>query len=109
MASAAALSQFHFSRSFKAATGVSPQRYGIQRRLDAAKVMLRNAVVPIAIVAFSTGFVSQSHFSTSFKEYTGHTPGQYQNEIHDDMADMGDKRRRLGFESQDAEADTPAS
>src|SRR5918998_629482 len=41
-AEAAHMSPHHFSRSFKAATGLSPHRYVIQRRVERAKTLLAN-------------------------------------------------------------------
>jgi AraC family transcriptional regulator len=40
LADIACLSPYHFSRSFKEAAGVGPQRYVMQRRLDRAKTLL---------------------------------------------------------------------
>jgi transcriptional regulator GlxA family with amidase domain len=41
LADIACLSPYHFSRSFKQAAGVGPQRYVIQRRVERAKRLLR--------------------------------------------------------------------
>lgn len=90
LANVAAMSPFHFCRSFKSSVGVTPARYVAYRRVEAAKKMLRKTVVPLAVVAFSTGYVSQSHFTTSFRTIAGTTPAQYLS----DMADTGDRRSR---------------
>ena len=53
LADVACLSPYHFSRSFKEATGVGPQRYVMQRRLERAKRLLRQSHRPIALIARS--------------------------------------------------------
>jgi AraC family transcriptional regulator len=77
MARVAALSPFHFSRSFKKATGKTPARYLLDRRIERAKVLLSTTKLPIADVAAQSGFSSQSHLTTVLKAETGATPMQY--------------------------------
>lgn len=77
LASAAALSPHHFSRTFRKTFGMSPVRYVWSRRVDAAKRLIRCSALPLAAVAFSCGFSSQSHFTTAFREATGMTPSAY--------------------------------
>jgi AraC family transcriptional regulator len=77
LAREACLSAFHFARSFKAATGLSPHRYVLQRRLDHAKGLLATRTLSIAEVALTCGFSSQAHFSSSFKQATGVSPSLY--------------------------------
>lgn len=69
-------SRFHFIRQFKRHTGVSPHQFRIQRRIEAAKCLIRNGR-PFSQVALETGFVDQSHFTNKFRQYTGATPSQY--------------------------------
>jgi AraC family transcriptional regulator len=56
LADIACLSPYHFSRSFKQAAGVGPQRYVIQRRLERAKRLLRQTHQPLALIAQEAGF-----------------------------------------------------
>lgn len=77
LADVAALSQFHFARSFRISMGVSPLRYLLDRRVKQASAMLRQTKEPLVSVSASCGFSSQSHFTTAFKAATGATPGQY--------------------------------
>lgn len=77
LANVAALSQFHFARSFKQVMGLTPVRYVWGRRVERARVLLRNINTPLAVVAMDCGFSSQSHFTTVFKRETGLTPAQY--------------------------------
>jgi len=77
IADIAALSPYHFSRAFSRSIGISPLRYVWRRRVERAKVLLRNKDIPLAILALECGFSSQSHFTTVFKRETGMTPAQY--------------------------------
>ena len=71
------LSQFHFSRMFKQATGTAPHRYLIQQRVERAKVLLKKTDESIVDIAFACGFNSHSHLSQQFRQQTGSTPKAY--------------------------------
>ncbi len=77
MAALVPMSQFHFARAFKAATGETPHKYLIQRRMERAKVLLTVTQLAIAEVAYRVGFSNQSHFTTHFRKATGVTPKDY--------------------------------
>jgi AraC family transcriptional regulator len=77
LAREACLSRFHFARCFKAATGLSPHRYVLQRRLDRAKALLKGGTLSLTEVALTCGFSSQAHFSSSFKQAIGISPGHF--------------------------------
>ena len=77
LADIACLSPYHFSRSFKQATGVGPQRYVIQRRLEPAKRLLRQSHQPLAWIAQEAGFFDQSHLTSVFRREMGMTPGRF--------------------------------
>ncbi|WP_075222676.1 helix-turn-helix domain-containing protein [Acuticoccus yangtzensis] len=74
MAAAAGLSRMHFAAQFRAATGVRPHEYLVDRRIDRACELLSATDMPIAEVAFSVGFQTQSHFTTVFKRRVRETP-----------------------------------
>jgi AraC family transcriptional regulator len=80
LAGVACLSPCHFSRSFKQALGMGPQRYTARRRVERAKTLLRCGDEGLAVIAAVIGFADQSHFTTAFKRETGTTPGQYRAE-----------------------------
>ena len=77
LAGVACLSPYHFSRSFKEAVGVGPQRYVMQRRLERAKTLVRRSSQPLAAIAQEVGFVDQSHLTSIFRREIGMTPGRY--------------------------------
>lgn len=71
------MSEFHFARSFKAATGESPYHYVTQRRIERAKVFLSVTQLSVAEISHRVGFSSQSQFTTQFRKLTGTTPKGY--------------------------------
>lgn len=79
------LSKYYLLRSFTKQKGISPYSYLETIRIDKAKKLLEQGVLPID-VALQTGFADQSHFSNFFKKFIGLTPKQYMN-IFKDMRD----------------------
>ena len=77
LAGVACLSPCHFSRSFKEAVGLGPQRYTVQRRIERAKALLRHGDTSLADVAAALGFADQSHFTAAFGRETGTTLGRF--------------------------------
>ena len=77
LAREACLSAFHFARSFKAAMGMSPHAFLLQRRLERARNLLQGTALSLAEVASASGFCSQAHLSTCFKRGTGVSPGVF--------------------------------
>ena len=78
MAAVARLSPSHFTRQFKAATGLAPHQYVIARRVERAQHLLKSDdEVGLAEVAVRVGFADQSHFSVHFKRIVGVTPRQF--------------------------------
>lgn len=68
------LSRFHFLRMFKAATGLPPHAYQLQRRLHFARRLIRTGT-PIAEAAVDAGFADQAHLSRHFLRAYGYTCG----------------------------------
>jgi AraC family transcriptional regulator len=77
LAGVACLSPYHFSRSFKQATGVGPQRYVMERRIERAKILMQRTCEPLASIAVEAGFADQSHLNQVFRRATGMTPGRF--------------------------------
>ncbi|MCZ2826204.1 MULTISPECIES: helix-turn-helix domain-containing protein [unclassified Modestobacter] len=74
LAALAAVSEFHFSRQFRAATGASPHQYVLSRRLARARQLLTSTDLPIAAVAARCGFADQSHLTRHLRRAGGATP-----------------------------------
>jgi len=68
------LSQFHFARAFRKSTGLTPQQYLMQQRIERAKELLSKEDLPIVEVSLRTGFKNQSHFTSLFRKFTNLTP-----------------------------------
>jgi AraC-like DNA-binding protein len=77
LAAVACLSPYHFSRSFKQAVGVGPQRYVMHRRVERAKALMRRTDQPLASIAQQAGFADQSHLTSVFRREMGVTPGHF--------------------------------
>lgn len=63
-----------FKRDFKKISDLSPEKWLVQRRLQAAKEMLRNENKSITDVYIEVGFKNLSHFSNAFKKMYGVAP-----------------------------------
>lgn len=75
LAAVAHVSPFHFARVFRAATGLSPHRYVLERRVALAEQLLTRTTLPIAEVAARAGFADQSHLTRVLGRHLGRTPG----------------------------------
>jgi AraC family transcriptional regulator len=69
-------SQFHFSRVFRRAVGVSPYRYIVHLRLGRAVELVRKRQLGLGEIAARTGFADQSHLSRWVRRVYGVTPTQ---------------------------------
>ncbi|MGZ8407014.1 MAG: helix-turn-helix domain-containing protein [Caulobacteraceae bacterium] len=67
----------YFSRAFRKATGCSPSRYVVRRRVAWAAGQIRGGRQDLAQLALEAGFYDQSHFTRAFKMIFGETPGRY--------------------------------
>lgn len=77
LAAAAGLSPRRFADAFKRTTGRTPYQRVVQRRIAAAKRLLRTTKLSIAEVALQLGFANQSHFTAVFSRAVGTTPRRW--------------------------------
>jgi AraC-like DNA-binding protein len=66
-----------FRKAFKAATGISPNQYHLDLRLDKAKELLLSTNLTINEIAYKTGFSTIFYFSRLFKQKNGLAPKEY--------------------------------
>jgi AraC-like DNA-binding protein len=77
IAAVAQMGLAHFARLFKQATGQTPHRYVIMRRIERAKRLLRETAWPLIEIGHRVGFTDQSYFTTVFRRHVGMTPKAY--------------------------------
>jgi len=63
-----------FRKTFKALTGISPNQYHLELRLEKAKELLTSTNLTVNEVAYQTGFSSIFYFSRLFKNKNGLPP-----------------------------------
>lgn len=77
IASKAGLSQFHFSRRFREAEGLTPYQFVREQRLSRARELLENSDLTVAEIAYACGYSSQSHLTSLFKARFNMPPGRW--------------------------------
>ena len=73
----AGLSESHFCRVFREATGLTLTDYVNRRRIQWAKKELLKSETRISEIAFLVGYQSLSQFNRSFSRVTGLSPSRY--------------------------------
>jgi AraC family transcriptional regulator len=77
LARMARLSPYHFLRSFKATTGVTPHQWLLRARLRAAAEKLAVTRMPVTDIALDVGFEDLSNFTRSFRAEFGASPRRF--------------------------------
>jgi AraC-like DNA-binding protein len=85
LARAALMSTAHFSRQFRAAYGETPHSFLMTRRIERAKLLLRNGELSVTEVCFAVGCKSLGSFSARFTQLVGETPTAYKARDHSDL------------------------
>lgn len=75
LAREAAMSPYHFLRTFRAVVGLTPHQYVLRTRLHQAALHLQRSDDEIATIALAAGFNDLSTFNRRFKRLMGVTPG----------------------------------
>lgn len=63
-----------FKRDFRKISDLSPQKWIIRRRLEAAHALIRSGKRKVTEICFDVGFKNLSHFSKVYKEMYGSSP-----------------------------------
>ncbi|NMM93164.1 helix-turn-helix domain-containing protein [Bifidobacterium oedipodis] len=71
------LNPTYLSELFAKEIGMPISRYVTDKRMEAARNMLRYSQYSLAEIAQILAYHSQSHFTKVFREHTGMTPGEY--------------------------------
>lgn len=77
LADIAGMSRFHFLRTFRHVTGVTPHAHVLSHRLRHAALALGTTPASVAAIAFDAGFGDLSTFNARFRTVFGVTPTQW--------------------------------
>lgn len=77
LASEARIHPVHLASVFRRFYRESIGEYVQKRRVAHASKLLLDPEIPLADIAYSSGFSDQSHFNRIFKRFTGTTPGAF--------------------------------
>jgi AraC family transcriptional regulator len=73
----AAMSPYHFLRTFNVISGVTPYQFVLTQRLRRAALLLRRTTDPVSVIAYEAGFNDLSTFNRRFRRIMGMTPGSW--------------------------------
>ena len=71
------MSPYHFLRTFKAVTGITPHQWLLRARLREAAQRLAMSRAGVTAIALDVGFDDLSNFIRSFRAEFGFSPRQY--------------------------------
>jgi AraC-like DNA-binding protein len=77
MSREACISPYHFLRLFRQAFDKTPHQYLTERRIRAAKELLRSKPIAVTDVCFEVGYESLGSFVTLFHRHVGYSPKSY--------------------------------
>lgn len=73
----AAMSKYHFLRTFRRTVGMTPYQFVLSVRMRRAAVRLATSAEPVSVIALDIGFGDLSTFNRRFKDVFGMTPMAY--------------------------------
>ena len=77
LAREAAMSPYHFLRTFRQVTGMTPHQYVLHTRLQHAAQRLRASADPVSMIALEAGFNDLATFNRRFRRLIGVTPSAF--------------------------------
>jgi AraC-like DNA-binding protein len=77
LAAEAAMSSYHFLRTFRAVVGMTPHQFILHTRMRRAAVRLRRTRDSISAIALDCGFNDLSTFNRRFRRIMGVSPGAF--------------------------------
>jgi len=77
LAGIAAMSPYHFLRTFRALVGMTPHQFILHTRMNRAVVRLRRTSENVSAIAFAAGFSDLSTFNRRFQRIFGLSPSAY--------------------------------
>jgi AraC family transcriptional regulator len=80
LAAVARLSPFHFSRAFRASTGLAPYAFVTARRMNRARLLICTSGHTVEQVAALVGYANISHFRRTFRRHHGLAPSRLRDE-----------------------------
>jgi AraC family transcriptional regulator len=81
LAAQVGMSEFHFNRLFKRATGIPPSQYQIRLRINTARRLLRETRHSVIRIGNEVGYTNPSHFARIFRKETGLSPSDYRRQM----------------------------
>ncbi|MFV8363532.1 response regulator transcription factor [Flavobacterium sp. ZT3P35] len=78
----------HFSRLFSKYLGLTPYQYVLSRKIEKAKILLSDTLIPVNEVAYELGFDSKSNFYHIFKKMTDDTPENFRKRNQNFVPDL---------------------
>jgi AraC family transcriptional regulator len=77
LARTAAMSPYHFLRTFRAVVGETPHQFILHTRFHRAAVRLQRSADSISAIAYAAGFGDLSTFNRRFRQLMGSSPSAY--------------------------------
>jgi AraC-like DNA-binding protein len=77
LARAASMSEFHFSRVYRAQFGCSPMQELNQHRVELCKHLLASTRIPVGDIALTVGYQNRTTLFRQFRGCTGVSPKRY--------------------------------
>lgn len=81
LAALVSLSRFHFCTAFRLATGRTPHQWLTHLRIERAKEMLGDPLLPVTGIGLCVGYQTPSSFTASFRKLVGATPSEFRRRL----------------------------